>query len=51
MQGVPPLAGPSHGQIAVRLGRFLIYLNGREALDSPLDASRQAADLGDKTFG
>ena len=51
VQGVTPLAGPGHGQIAIRLGRVLIYLNDREALDSLLDAAQQAAELGDKAFG
>ena len=51
VQACTPLAGPGHGQIAIRLGRVLIYLNDREALDSLLDAWQQAAGLGDKAFG
>ena len=51
VQAVTPLAGPGHGQIAIRLGRVLIYLNDREALDSFLDASSRAADFGDQAFG
>ena len=51
VQAATPLAGPGHGQIAVRVGRLLAYVNDREALDSFLDAWRQAADLGDKAFG
>ena len=51
VQAVTPLAGPGHGQIAIRLGRILVYINDREALDSLLDAWRQAADLGDRAFG
>ena len=51
VQAVTPLAGPGHGQIAIRVGRVLIYINDREALDSFLDAWQQAADLGDKAFG
>ena len=51
VQAVTPLAGPGHGQIAVRVGRLLVYVNDREALDSFLDAWQQAADLGDKAFG
>jgi hypothetical protein len=51
VQAVTPLAGPGHGQIAVRVGRLLIYVNNREALESILDAWQQAADLADKAFG
>jgi len=51
VQAVTPLAGPGHGQIAIRIGRLLIYVNDREALDSCLDAWQQAADLADKAFG
>lgn len=51
VQAVTPLAGPGHGQIAVRVGRLLIYINNREALDSLLEAWQQAADLADEAFG
>lgn len=51
VQAATPVAGPGHGQIAVRVGRLLIYLNDREALDSFLDAWQQAAWLSDKAFG
>jgi len=51
VQAVTPLAGPGHGQIAVRVGRVLMYINDREALDSFLDAWQQAAVLVDKAFG
>jgi hypothetical protein len=34
-----PLAGPTkHGQIAVRVGRLLVYVNDREAWDSSIYA-------------
>ena len=51
VQAATPLAGPGHGQIAIRVGRVLIYINDREALDSFLDAWEQASHLGDKAFG
>ncbi len=51
VQAVTPRAGPGHGQIAIRVGRLLLYLNDREALDSFVDAWQQAADLADKAFG
>lgn len=51
VQAATPLAGPGHGQIAVRVGRLLIYLNDREALDSFLGAWQQAAWHADRAFG
>ena len=51
VQAVTPLAGPGHGQIAIRLGRVLIYLNDRQALESLQDACQQASEHGDKAFG
>lgn len=51
VQAATPLAGPGHGQIAVRVGRILIYINDKEALDSFQDAWAQAAFLADKAFG
>lgn len=51
VQAMTPLAGPGHGQIAVRVGKLLIYVNNREALHSLLDAWQEAADLADKAFG
>ena len=51
VEAATPLAGPGHGQIAVRVGRLLVYVNDREALDSFLDAWHRAADLADKAFG
>ena len=51
VQAVTPLAGPGHGQIGVRVGRVLIYVNDREALNSFLDAWQQASELADRAFG
>ncbi len=51
VQALTPLAGPGHGQIAVRVGRVLVYVNDWGALNSFLDAWQQAADLADKAFG
>ncbi len=51
VQALTPLAGPGHGQIAVRVGRVLVYVNDREALNSFLDAWREAAELADRAFG
>lgn len=51
VQAATAAAGPGHGQIAIRVGRILIYVNDREALDSFLDAWQQAADLGNNAFG
>ena len=51
VQGVTPLTGPGHGQIAIRRGRILMYINDREAMDSLLDAYQQAAAMADKAYG
>jgi hypothetical protein len=51
VSAVPPLVGPGHGQISVRVGCLLIYVNDREALESFLDAWRRAEALADRTFG
>lgn len=48
---LPPLSGPQQGQIAVRVGRILIYVANREALESFLDAWSQAERLADDAFG
>lgn len=51
VEAATPMAGPGHGQIAVRVGRLLVYVNDREVLDSSLDAWHQAEALADKAFG
>jgi len=51
VQAATASAGPGHGQIAVRVGRLLMYINDRDALDSVLDAWQQVAELADKAFG
>ena len=51
VEAATALAGPGHGQIAVRVGRLLVYLNDREALESFTDAWRRAEALADKAFG
>ena len=51
VEAATALAGPGHGQIAVRVGRLLVYCNDRDALESFLDAWHQAEALADKAFG
>ena len=51
VEAAMPLAGPGHGQIAVRVGRLLVYVNDREALESFIDAWRRAEAMADKAFG
>ena len=51
VQAATPSAGPGHGQIAVRVGRLLIYVNDRSALESFLDAWDRAEALADQAFG
>ena len=46
---MPP--GPGDGQIAVRVGRLLVYVNDREALESFLDAWHRAEALADTAVG
>jgi len=51
VQPIVPLSGPGKGQIGVRVGRLLVYVANREALQSFLDAWAQAEALADKAFG
>ena len=51
VQVIVPLSGPGKGQIGVRVGRLLVYVSNREALDSFLQAWGQAAGLAGKAFG
>ena len=51
VQVIVPLSGPGQGQIGVRVGRLLVYVANREALDSFLQAWGQAAALADEAFG
>ncbi|GAA4123621.1 hypothetical protein GCM10022415_28960 [Knoellia locipacati] len=48
---LPPLSGPQRGQVAVRVGRVLVYVANREALHSFLDAWTEAAQHADEAFG
>ena len=51
VQVIVPLSGPGQGQLGVRVGRPLVYVANREALDSFLQAWGKAAGLVDKAFG
>lgn len=46
-----PVSGPSRGQIAVQVGRILVYATDRDALNSYAMAWAQAATLADQAFG
>ena len=48
---LPPLSGLQQGQIAVRVGRILIYTANREALASFVNAWAEAERLADEAFG
>ena len=48
---LPPLSGPHQGQVAVRVGRILVYVANKEALESFVDAWTQAERLADEAFG
>jgi hypothetical protein len=45
------LTGPGKGQIAVRVGRVLVYVANRQALASFLQAWAEASRLADEAFG
>ena len=51
VQATQPLVGTSHGQIAVRVGRLLVYVTDREALKAFAAAWREAETLADQAFG
>lgn len=51
VQPIVPLSGPGKGQIGVRVGRLLVYVANREALESFLSAWREAEALADTVFG
>ena len=51
VQAIAPLSGPGKGQIGVRVGRLLVYVANKEALQSFLDAWGQAEALADRAFG
>jgi hypothetical protein len=51
VQAIAPLSGPGKGQIGVGVGRLLVHVANREALQSFLDAWAQAEALADKAFG
>src|ERR1035437_1275482 len=51
VQTIVPLSGPGKGQIGVRVGRLLVYVANREALESFLSAWARAEELADKVFG
>ncbi len=45
------VTGRGHGVISIRVGRVRVYLQDRPALDSWLDAFREAEDLADAVYG
>lgn len=51
VQVLAPLSGPGRGQIGVRVGRRLVYVANREAVDCFVDAWLQAEALADGAFG
>lgn len=51
VQALQPLSGTETGQIAVRVGRLLIYVTDREALHAFSEAWREAEALADQAFG
>lgn len=51
VQATQPLLGTARGQIAVRVGRLLVYVTDREALESFVSAWNEAKSLADQAFG
>ncbi len=47
----PQASGRGYGHIAVRVGRVLVYLEDRDALQAWTTAIDKAADLADAAFG
>jgi len=47
----PQATGRGYGYIAVRVGRVLVYLEDRDALQAWTTAIGKAADLADQAFG
>ena len=47
----PQATGRGYGHIAVRVGRVLVYLEDRQALEAWTTALDKAADLADSAFG
>ncbi len=45
------VTGRGHGVISIRVGRVLVYLEDRQALNVWLDAFREAEDLADAVYG
>ena len=51
VQATQPLVGTGRGQIAVRVGRVLVYVTDRDALASFTAAWAEAQTLADQAFG
>src|SRR5829696_5331301 len=51
VQATQPLVGTGRGQIAVRVGRILVYVTDRQALESFMSAWAEAQTLADQAFG
>jgi hypothetical protein len=51
VQATQPIVGTSQGQIAVRVGRLLIYVTDRQSLESFASAWREAETLAEQAFG
>ena len=47
----PSATGLGHGYVVLRVGRLLVYLEDRDALDTWREALRQAIELSDEAYG
>ncbi|WP_404387410.1 hypothetical protein [Humibacillus xanthopallidus] len=51
VQATAPLVGTGQGQIAVRVGRVVVYVTDRDALQAFVSAWTEAQTLADQAFG
>lgn len=51
VQAMSPIIGPGPGTISIRLGRVVLVIEDREALEVLRTAVLQAVELADRAFG
>ena len=51
VQAMSPVVGPGAGTISIRLGRVVLVIEDRDALEVLTTACRQAGELAERAFG
>ncbi len=51
VQAMSPVVGPGPGTISIRLGRVMLVLEDRDALEVLITACRQAESMAERAFG